>query len=244
MARRLTAQGFVALRFDLSGLGDSTVRKDHLPFAQSAVSETREAMDYLAGARGCERFVLAGICSGAGVSLRTACSDPRVVGAALINARNHLHERSDEALSASIANRTQTHHWWRLAFSSSFKDKNWLRAITGKVDYARVLGDLLRFPIEILFRRRGKGMPKSNPFVAELRNLCERGVDVLHVYSEGDEGLDYLHVVLGKEKQALEEQGLLKLEVIPATNHSFSLLWSQERLSSLVVDWLQAVAQH
>jgi len=239
MARRLAAQGFVALRFDLSGLGDSAVRDDHLPFAQSAVSETQEAMDYLAAARGCERFVLVGICSGARVSLRTACADPRVVGAVLINARNHLHDQSDEALSASIANRARSHHWWRLAFSSSFRDKNWLRALTGQVDYGRVLRDLIRFPIEVLFGRKRKETPKSNPFVAELWTLGERGVDVLHVYSEGDEGLDYLHVILGQEMRVLEEQGLLRLEVIEATNHSFSLRWSQERLASLTSDWMQ-----
>src|SRR5207245_9671853 len=85
MARALAAMGFVVLRFDFSGIGDSAVRHDNLPFDKSAVRETQAAMHFLEATRGISRFILLGGCSGARISLQTACCDTRVVGTFLIN---------------------------------------------------------------------------------------------------------------------------------------------------------------
>src|SRR5262245_15562072 len=58
LARALAARGFLAARFDLSGLGDSPARRDALPFEQAAVEETRRVMSSLQKAHGVDRFVL------------------------------------------------------------------------------------------------------------------------------------------------------------------------------------------
>jgi len=243
MARALAAMGFVVLRFDFSGIGDSKVRDDHLPFFKSVVSETQEAMDYLSVARGSERFVLMGICSGAKISFKTACCDSRVVGAVLINAQNHLHDDTNDELSSFIRNRTLTRHYWRLAFSNSFGTKNLLKAITGKVDYLSVLREMIGFPIRILFRRKRKEASYATNAAADLRLLNERGVRLLHVYSEGDEGLDYLHVILGNEMLELSAHGLLRVEIVQGANHTFTLLWSQEHMLKIVCNWVQVILQ-
>jgi hypothetical protein len=60
---------------------------------------------------------------------------------------------------------------------------------------------------------------------------------VLHVHSEGDEGLDYLLVAAGRELRRWRETGLLQLEVIRGADHPFTLLWSQERLIEIVREW-------
>ena len=70
IARKLAGIGFTVLRFDFSGIGDSNVRGDHLPFQKSAINETQEAMDYLSTAKGVDRFILTGICSGAMAAFR------------------------------------------------------------------------------------------------------------------------------------------------------------------------------
>ena len=85
-ARALSAAGFTTLRFDYSGIGDSDSRKDSLPFEESAVLETREAMDYLAKTKGAQRFVLMGLCSGADMAHETTVVDDRVVGLMLFDA--------------------------------------------------------------------------------------------------------------------------------------------------------------
>lgn len=86
VARALSAAGFHTLRFDYSGIGDSDQRRDSLPFEESAIIETREAMDYLAKAKGVKRCVLMGLCSGADMAHDTARVDDRVVGLNLLDA--------------------------------------------------------------------------------------------------------------------------------------------------------------
>src|SRR5690242_20829696 len=89
VARALSVAGFSTLRFDYSGVGDSDSRRDTLPFEQSAVVETQEAMDYLTRTKGVQRFVLMGLCSGADMSHDTAVADERVTGLVLIDGWVH-----------------------------------------------------------------------------------------------------------------------------------------------------------
>jgi pimeloyl-ACP methyl ester carboxylesterase len=243
IARQLAALGFVVFRFDFSGMGDSGVRNDHLPFDKSAVSETQEAMDYLHAARGINQFVLMGICSGAAISYRTALCDSRVVGAVLINARGHLHDDHEE-LGSYLRNRTLLRHYWRILLDSSFKSKNWVKAITGKiVDYRSILTMMFGFPLKRLLRRNHKGSPVINKAVTDLCLLTDRGVRLFIVHSEGDEGLDYLYVILGDELQALIASGKLKFELIKGANHTFTLLWSQEHLLNSIHNWAREIIE-
>jgi pimeloyl-ACP methyl ester carboxylesterase len=243
MARDLAANGLVTLRFDFSGIGDSGVRTDTLPFPESAVRETQEAMDYLAVEMGIERFVLMGICSGATTSFATACRDPRVVGAVLINARSHLHDTANERLDSHLRQRALARHYWRIALSSSFSRKNVARALTGKADYRRIVPAMFAPLRWSLFARRRDVAPGTNTLAAELDRLNGRGVRLLHVYSEGDEGLDYIHVILGDRLRNWHARGLLQIEIIPGANHTFSLLWSQEHLLDIIRRWIQGAAQ-
>jgi hypothetical protein len=63
----------------------------------------------------------------------------------------------------------------------------------------------------------------------------------LHIYAEGDEGLDYLYVVLGRKVLCeLRSDAKMGIEILPGANHTFTLLWSQKCLLDLVQRWVQA----
>ena len=241
IARDLARKGFVVMRFDFSGIGDSQAREDSLPFQKSAVSETQEAMSYLVATRGVERFVVIGICSGAAISLNTAFCDSRVAGVIAVNNRFYL-QGLDEQSSTALKNRALARHYWRIAFSSSFSAKNWLKAVTGKVDY-RSLATVLALRCRSLFAPGEKKYSGANSFMTGLRLLAERAVRVLLIHCEGDEGLDYLHEILGHEEQKESASRLFELEIIPGANHTFTPLWSQDLLRQLVRDWLQQIVQ-
>jgi len=242
LARELARAGFTSLRFDYSGIGDSTVRTDDLPPEKSVVAETRAAMDLLARMRGIERFVPIGICSGASISYLTAKEDERVAGAVLINGQGHLHGM-DAALGAHLRARTLTRHFWRIATTSSFRKKNWVKAVRGQLDPMRIIKTMIGLPVRMLFSKRQQAAPVELPdAAADLRAVGERGVRLFHLYSEGDDGLDYFHVILPEDVRGVVSTPPSSHEVIRGANHVFTLLWSQDRLVEAVCDWAQAFA--
>jgi pimeloyl-ACP methyl ester carboxylesterase len=226
IARAMAPMGFVVLRFDFSGIGDSKVRDDNLPFEESAVRETQEAMDYLSATRGIERFYLIGISSGAIVSYKAAGRDPRVIGATLINPASY----GEELRSYAKARR-----YWKNAFADP---KRWLKAVTGKANY-RVVGPRLRS----MFSSRQKALSVANDIAADFHSLIERRVELRLVYSKGDLGLDCLDVILGNELWELSKRGTLKLEIIPEADHTCTLLESQQRLLRVVQNSALAMVQ-
>jgi len=232
IARRLAAMGFVVLRFDLSGVGDSKVRHDNLPFERSAVSEAQDAMNHLHAERGIDRFVLIGLCSGADLSLKTACCDPRVMGAVLLNAQGDQQDIGDE-LSSSMLSRKNARYYWNIAL---FNPKSWLRVVTGEADYGAIIRASV-FQLRSKFARPKRVAPGTSHDAANVRLLAERGVRLLLVFSEGDRGLDYFQEVLGDELQQLCSSRKIGLHVISHSTHTFTLLRNQERLLELVCDW-------
>jgi alpha-beta hydrolase superfamily lysophospholipase len=242
LARNLAALGLPALRFDLSGIGDSPVRRDHLPFYRSAVSETKEAMDYVTQVTGARQFILTGICSGANLSYRMALQDPRVVGAVLLNPRDHLHGGSKESRTV-IRSRALRRHYWRMAFFSSFSAKNWSNLLAGRARRGAMMKAARGLWPGDLFASRRAVSAVVDAAEARLRSVVDRGARVLHVYSEGDEGLDYLQAVFGHRLAAWRAEGLLEMEVIRGADHTFTLLWSQERLLEVVRDWIQEMVR-
>ncbi len=134
-------------------------------------------------------------------------------------------------------------HYWRMAFSSSFRAKNWWRVLRGDAG------------LKTLIRAAGDVMPKTlaasshqdlpvGDVAAHVASLAERHVRLLHVYSEGDEGLDYFHVITGGELRQWREAGFLQAEVIRGADHTFTLLWSQEWLLQVIRGWMQHIVPH
>src|SRR5947208_15315477 len=61
LARRLAGQGILSLRFDLAGVGDSPIPKDHSNSLDGAALDVADAMDFLTRKRKKSHFVLVGL---------------------------------------------------------------------------------------------------------------------------------------------------------------------------------------
>lgn len=234
VARRLAQSGIVVFRFDRSGLGDSAVRSDHLPADESAILETKEAMDYLSTSRGIERFVLMGICSGAEISAQTACSDDRVAGAILVNTLYHQ-------FSAAIRDKVQVQYYNR--FASQRLDK-WLKVLTGKADY-RKIWTALKTQIGNRFGA-DSGLPAaSSKFELSLqdmlRTLQERRVPLLLISNETPFDFVYLEMLAPGSYRQMLQTGQLQAEIIEHAGHTFPLLTTQEELSQRVQNWVSGL---
>lgn len=243
MARALADEGFPVFRFDLSGIGDSSMRNDHRPLQTRWVGEVREVMDALEARHGITRFGLTGICLGATLSFKTACEDPRVVGAALINAQDHLHDGTDELLHAEIRQSANARHNWRIAFSSSMSGQKWRKALRGEVDVRGVARLLKAQASRFLKPKESTSLSDIDGIEASFDALDQRGAKVLHIYSEGDVGLDYLELMLGDRMAAQQERGALQIETIAGSNHTFTLLQNQSDLIASVGRWASTLAR-
>ena len=235
LARALAARGFPSLRFDLSGIGYSQARKLDVARPEAFALDVVDAMDFLERELGVESFVACGICSGAGAAFR-ACRDPRVSGAALINPTGHLHG-PDFELGSRLRQRALSRHSWRIALRSSFRAKNWKKSLRGQLDPRRLLRTMVVQPIGRVLDGRGEELPLDTR--AELEALAERGAQLYHLYAEGDEGLDYLHVCLPDAERVLTMLAGSRFEVLRGTNHVFTLRWSQDLLVDRVLDWAE-----
>jgi pimeloyl-ACP methyl ester carboxylesterase len=235
VARALAARGFVALRFDLSGIGDSGVRQDQMPFEKSAVEEAREAIDFLQRTRGIEHVTLLGGCSGAVISLRTAGCDPRVRQAVLINFP--VGDDEDTDASGDRLNRAKAHYYLSFAL---FRPVSWRKLLTGNADYRRivsVIGDQVRHWLPLT----GKPQANKTQFASELSSLAARGVSLAFVCSAGDPSLDDLREAGGRQLKQLCRQRAVALDVIAKSDHTFSSLADQERLQETVVARIEAI---
>ena len=77
-ARRMADKGFVTLRFDLSGLGDSTSRSDKLSTTERHVADMREAVQFVLQKKQLTRVALIGLCSGVDPAM-PLLEDPRSI---------------------------------------------------------------------------------------------------------------------------------------------------------------------
>lgn len=85
MSRKLARAGVTVLRFDFSGLGDSSPHSSEQPLLQSNFGDIGAALDWLQTTRRIQRVVLVGLCSGADHAILYGFSDQRVVGLVLID---------------------------------------------------------------------------------------------------------------------------------------------------------------
>ncbi len=232
IARKMATAGFFVLRFDFSGIGDSSVRDDNIPFEKSSISETQEAMDYLNSARNIEKFILIGICSGANVAFKTACRDPRVLGLVGINGfylDGQEHGKLERFIEQSVRSRYYRKHLLNF--------RSWWRVLTGESNLQSIIRFLLTKTKNLLTRIEQVVSKISSS--QEWNLLAEHGTDIFLIYSEGSSALDAFRLTIERNLSELESPRNLGVEVIKHSDHVFTLLWSQSFLVHLIQQWAQ-----
>ena len=222
LARALAEAGYHALRFDHAGIGDSDVRRDSLPFEKGAVLDVQEAMDYLAASKGIKEFVLFGLCSGADMAFRTAGADARVVGVVQLDA---------------FAYRTPgyyLHHYGpRLASLSVWK--NFVRRRLAARAAPAVVEERDPDSVAPSYRRR---FPPQAEVAASLQALADRGVQLRHILSGGQEE----HINHAGQYEASFKSvnfgGRLQVDYVGDADHLFTGLQHQQFLLDAMREWM------
>ena len=230
LARALCAAGFRTVRFDLSGVGDSAVRRDALSFQAGALADIGEVFDDLEKRYGAKRFALMGLCSGADNSFNMAVRDERVVGAVLLDGiayrtpRYYVHYYGARARRVrswvTLGKKIQKHVRKRLqrvlASDNYVADENAPREAVP--DYVREFE-----PREVVSQK--------------LQRLVDRGVRMYWVYSSGAT-LYYNYAEQFYDMfKGVDFKGRVSHDYFGEANHTFTELRSQQLLVAAVTRW-------
>ena len=233
-ARQLAEMGYTCLRFDHAGIGDSRRRLDNLPFADSAVQDGRDAMDFLGSTRGINRFAVSGVCWGADNAVRLCAADERVVGVSAV----------DFYAVSSVR------HLFRVYPARLLAGRSWVNILRGR---SRILKQVAAFVSAVgrsmVDGRKSKGdgediLPAMPPAaVIELLNeLVERGVDLSFAFALSAVSYDQYVAKFRRAMGELEKTGQLRVKVFKDADHLFTLRHNQAELWRFLQDWASHVA--
>jgi hypothetical protein len=215
LARALTRVGVRVLRFDLSGLGDSRMRAAREHEEDIALSDVRDAMDFLGERYRSRRFVLMGLCSGSDNSHRAAVADERVVGAV------HLE---------GIGYRTL--RYYGIYYGPRFLSKDFIarqleRKILGAGDDAA--------PANAYERK----FPPKEQVARDLTALMARGVRLLYIYNHGAHLHTNYREQLRESFPSVDFGDRLEVEMYPLAGHTYPLVRGRATAVGRIVEWTE-----
>ncbi len=228
MARRLAAAGLSSLRFDLSGIGDSLPRKGQRSLAEAVELDIDDAIGFLrAGSHG-DRFVLAGLCSGAHDALKRAEHDSQVVGVFAID------------LIGSFVN---IKHVLRHYLKRSLNPTSWKNAFSGRSKAVVSLRGRLSgqgrgsSPLSVGVRRR----LSKEELETSLDRLLDRGVRLAFYFTDGlEENYNYRRQFRDNYPRAAASP-LCTSVFIRGSNHALTNASHREALIAGFVSWMEKV---
>ena len=229
IARALAQVGIGSLRFDLGGIGDSSVATDEQGEVKDFVQrDIKDAVEWVTENEKNKGIIVIGLCSGADNSLQTAVNDGRIVGMVLIDPNVH------QPISFYL------YHYSRRIFSKN----TWLLLITGKHPvYNRI--------VSILGKSSSKEVQNSDPDVfvnakiptreernKELKTIIERSHYIYYIFTGGMvEQYNHKYQIF-KCYSSLKKSNKVSLSYFRESDHTFSSPLSQKKLISSVVSWM------
>lgn len=211
-ARGLAARGLPCLRVDFRGWGESPDdgHAPGRPYDPHGEEDARAVVDALHD-RGHDRAVLAGLCAGAWIALRTALHEP-VAGVVALNPQ--FYWRPGDPVEATMA---ETHER---------REPDRAREARGA-----------RLGVWSVLDRLGH-RPWAGRWLDALRTA---GVPVLLLFAEGDEGLGYLRTRLPRRLARTLRDGRVTLAEVPEIDHSMHRAWLRAGMLARLEDFISSL---
>jgi alpha-beta hydrolase superfamily lysophospholipase len=243
LARRWARRGYMVLRMDLAGLGDSGTRpglSDNNIFPPAALEDIRTAIDWLRSRHGITDVTLGGVCSGAYHTLRAAVCGLPVNRILMINPETFFWDESMSIHDMQLAElvRDPRLYWDKLISATA-----WKKLLRGRVDVRYVLKLCLRralFGIESRFRNSARRLhiPLPRDLGAELEEVGRRGIRLVFVFARGEPGIELLKLQGGMALKRLGDR--CRMHIIDGADHVFSKLETRSALANILSDELFA----
>jgi pimeloyl-ACP methyl ester carboxylesterase len=236
LSRLLAQRGMHAVRFDLSGVGDSTTPQAALDFRAQAARDMGAVMDELQTRYGVTRFVLFGICSGAAHAQSAALADERVKGVFLIDGFMYSTWRG----SLHFVRRMFTQYGWTQAGARLARGEIKLLAVQLRTFVGRLTPRLARSTPSESAGAAPEPQRTAHEFQQDMQALTRRGVrvclmftgSVLEVFAQPL----HLRDTFGRAPWVDQIECLFE----PDVDHTLTLRASQVLLTERLMTWLGA----
>jgi alpha-beta hydrolase superfamily lysophospholipase len=243
MARRWAQHGYVVLRMDLGGVGDSGTRPGRVDddvFPQEAVDDIRAAIEFLHGSYGVRDVTLAGLCSGAYHALRAAVAGLSVNRILMVNPQNYFWKRGETLQGLQLVEVVRNPGVYR---ERVFSLAAWKRVVTGQVNILRIVKIYMQRPLlaaestlRDIARRLHIRLP--NDLGTELEEVVARGVRVVFVFASDEPGIGLLKLQAGNSVKRLGER--CHIHTINGGDHVFTRSGPRAIMEKIVSDELFA----
>lgn len=243
LARRWAARGWLVLRFDQAGIGDSPPwpgDDENVVYSPSAVRDLEAALKYLAGRRGIATSRALGLCSGAYHAFKAAARGLAVERVAIINPLVFFWKPGMSLAYPAYHVSEAAAHYRR----SLLRLATWKKLFTGKVDvsgFAQVIARRVAFLAGGIVRdvARRVGRPMADDLGVELQSAARRGIGMRFVFATGDPGEDLLRAQAGSSVRRLLREGRVSIRRIDGPNHTFTPVWSHGVLAEALEEELE-----
>jgi pimeloyl-ACP methyl ester carboxylesterase len=237
MGRHWAAKGYVVMRLDLAGLGDSESRPGeprNLVYPPGAMDDIRIAIDFLRQRHGALDITVAGLCAGAYHAIRAAITGLPVNRALMINPLTFYWHQGDTLSDLQIAEVMRNPGVYMENIRSL---RHWAKLLRGEVNLWRIVKVFvgrallaIRSTLQELLRERGIRL--SDDLGLDLASVARRGIPMAFYFARGDTGLDLLHHQAGSMVDRLGD--LCRVHVIEGGDHIFSQYDARAELASLL----------
>ncbi len=225
LARRWARRGYVVLRMDFAGIGDSATRPnrpDDDVFPPAALDDMRAAIEFMRKRYDIGEVTLAGLCSGGYHALRAAVAGLSVNRILLVNPQNFFWGESDSLEDLQLA---EVVHNPQVYKERVFSLAAWRRVFSGQVNLWRVVKIYAQQPLLSLesslrnvARRFRIHLP--NDLGWELEEVAARGIRTTMVFARGEPGLELLRIQGGTAVRRLGDK--CRVRILDSGDHTFS----------------------
>ncbi len=224
LARLAADAGFTSLRFDFSGLGDSTVRTTSAGDTERWREDIREAMTLVEKKTGIRQFAPVALCSGVDPTHDIALADDRIAGAVFIDGyafptrRHWLHQRVLKAPRPRA---------WELYVKRRAPQLFGLNAEAVRWMFERSTGVFVRTP-----------MPREQ-FMRDLETLLAKGKRLFFVYTGAYEHSFSHEQQFHDMVHPVPTLGRVRVARAVSADHTFALIDDRRKLIDLCCSWLE-----
>jgi alpha/beta superfamily hydrolase len=245
LARRWAQHGYVVLRLDFAGIGDSatgTGKVDDEVFPDEAIDDIRSAVEFIQARYAIRDVALAGLCSGAYHALRAAAAGLDVNRILMVNPQNYFWKKGMRLDQIQLIEVVHNPGLYRQRMSSP---RAWRRVFSGDVDVVRIAAIYLlrlRLAGQTMLREiaRPLRIRLPNDLGWDLERIIANGIRVTFIFARGEPGIDLLKLQAGSTLSRLG--GRFRLRFIDGGDHIFSRRVPRSLMENVLSEELYARA--